>query len=326
MTVIIVTTRTLLNQHFYQQAYSKPLRRDSMPIFRIRCYFGMECRGLGGRMSVALTREVKSALNKVSQAFDALGDFALFSFSSLSTIIKKPTVGTMIPICFRVGVQSVPVVSITGMFIGMVMAIQVYSQFQSLGLATQLGQIINVSVIKELGPVLAATMLAGRIGSSMSAELATMKVTEQVDALICLGINPLHYLVLPRVLACVLLIPILTILANFMGVFGGSMVCTEIFKVDPYHYWQNSRGHIQIWDLAIGLIKPIFFGAAIALISCHRGMNSRAGAEGVGKAATSAFVWSFMSILVLDFFLSLFFNNLHQFLWPDNSIKSFGPK
>jgi len=222
-----------------------------------------------------------------------LGDFALFSFSSLSTIIKKPTVGTMIPICFRVGVQSVPVVSITGMFIGMVMAIQVYSQFQSLGLATQLGQIINVSVIKELGPVLAATMLAGRIGSSMSAELATMKVTEQVDALICLGINPLHYLVLPRVLACVLLIPILTILANFMGVFGGSMVCTEIFKVDPYHYWQNSRGHIQIWDLAIGLIKPIFFGAAIALISCHRGMNSRAGAEGVGKAATSAFVWSF---------------------------------
>lgn len=286
----------------------------------------MECRGLGGRMSVALTREVKSALNKVSQAFDALGDFALFSFRSLSTIIKKPTVGTMIPICFRVGVQSVPVVSITGMFIGMVMAIQVYSQFQSLGLATQLGQIINVSVIKELGPVLAATMLAGRIGSSMSAELATMKVTEQVDALICLGINPLHYLVLPRVLACVLLIPILTILANFMGVFGGSMVCTEIFKVDPYHYWQNSRGHIQIWDLAIGLIKPIFFGAAIALISCHRGMNSRAGAEGVGKAATSAFVWSFMSILVLDFFLSLFFNNLHQFLWPDNSIKSFGPK
>jgi phospholipid/cholesterol/gamma-HCH transport system permease protein len=153
-----------------------------------------------------------------------------------------------------------------------------------------------------------------------------MRVTEQVDALICLGVNPLHYLVLPRVLACVLLIPILTVLANFMGVFGGSMVCTEIFKVDPYHYWQNSRGHIQIWDLSVGLIKPIFFGAAIALISCHRGMNSRAGAEGVGKAATSAFVWSFMSILVLDFFLALFFNNLHQAIWPDNSIKTFGPK
>lgn len=281
---------------------------------------------LGGRMSEALRKELRSALNKVSQAFDGLGDFTTFSALSLATIFKKPSTGTMIPICFRVGVQSVPVVAITGMFIGMVMAIQVFSQFQSLGMATQIGQIINVSVIKELGPVLAATMLAGRIGSSMAAELATMRVTEQVDALICLGVNPLHYLVLPRVLACVLLIPILTVLANFMGVFGGSMVCTEIFKVDPYHYWQNSRGHIQIWDLSVGLVKPIFFGAAIALISCHRGMNSRAGAEGVGKAATSAFVWSFMSILVLDFFLALFFNNLHQAIWPDNSIKTFGPK
>ncbi len=112
-------------------------------------------------MSEALRKEFKSALNKVSQAFDALGDFTTFSALSLATIIKKPSAGTMIPICFRVGVQSVPVVAITGMFIGMVMAIQVYSQFQALGMATQIGQIINVSVIKELGPVLAATMLAG---------------------------------------------------------------------------------------------------------------------------------------------------------------------
>ncbi len=276
--------------------------------------------------SEAAYQELKSSLNKVLKAFDALGDFSNFCIQSLATVVRKPTIGTMIPLCYRVGVQSVPVVAVTGMFIGMVMAIQVYSQFQSLGLATQLGQIINVSVVKELGPVLAATMLAGRIGGSMAAELATMRVTEQIDALICLGVNPLHYLVLPRVLACVLLIPILTILANFMGVFGGSMVCTEIFKIDPYHYWQNSRGHIQIWDLSVGLIKPIFFGAAISLISCHRGMNSRAGAEGVGKAATSAFVWSFMSILVLDFFLALFFNNLHQVIWPDNFIKTFGPK
>lgn len=276
--------------------------------------------------SEAAYQELKSSFNKVLKAFDALGDFTTFSLQSIATVVRKPMMGTMIPLCYRVGVQSVPVVAVTGMFIGMVMAIQVYSQFQSLGLATQLGQIINVSVVKELGPVLAATMLAGRIGGSMAAELATMRVTEQIDALICLGINPLHYLVLPRVLACVLLIPILTILANFMGVFGGSMVCTEIFNVDPYHYWQNSRGHIQIWDLSVGLVKPVFFGAAIALISCHRGMNSRAGAEGVGKAATSAFVWSFMSILVIDFFLALFFNNLHQVIWPDNSVKTFGPK
>src|SRR5207248_7661632 len=186
-------------------------------------------------------------------------------------------------------------------------------------LDTQLGSIINLSIVRELGPVLAARMLAGRVGSAMSAELATMRVTEQIDALACLGVNPVHYLVVPRFLACVLLIPLLTIMANFMGVMGAALVCTKIYHVEAYHYWRHAQSYVGMWDLTTGLIKPTFFGAAIALISCHRGFNSRAGAEGVGRAATEAFVLSFIAILVFDFFLAVFLNDLSNRLWPETN-------
>jgi phospholipid/cholesterol/gamma-HCH transport system permease protein len=222
----------------------------------------------------------------------------------------------LLPVGYSVGVLSVPVVAVTGLFIGMVLAVQAYGQFAALGLATRLGGIINVSVVRELGPVLAATMLAGRVGSAMAAELATMRVTEQIDALACLGVNPVHYLAAPRFLACVLLIPALTVLANFMGVMGGALICLQIYHVEGHYYWENTREYLGLWDVVTGLIKPIFFGAAIAVISCHRGFHSEAGAEGVGRAATRAFVASFIAILALDFFLALFLNNLYTYLWP----------
>src|SRR5262245_18565917 len=165
-------------------------------------------------------------------------------------------------------------------------------------------------MVKELGPVLVATMLAGRVGSAMAAELATMRITEQVDALACLGANPLHHLVVPRFLASMLLIPLLTVLANLAGVLGGAFISVSVFNIDPHHYWLHSRGSVNGWDVISGLIKPIFFGGVIALVSCHRGLESRPGAQGVGRAATEAFVASFVVILVLDFFLSLVFTQL----------------
>jgi phospholipid/cholesterol/gamma-HCH transport system permease protein len=250
-------------------------------------------------------------------AICALGDLALFSGQVLGWLVRRrPSPGTLEPSFYSVGVRSVPVVAVTGTFIGMVLAVQSYSEFHMFGLDTQLGSIINVSIIRELGPVLAATMLAGRVGSAMAAELATMRITEQIDALACLGVNPLHYLVVPRFLACVLLIPLLTILANFMGVMGGALICTKVYGIDAHHYWTHAQGFIGLWDLTVGLIKPMFFSAAIALISCHRGFRSEAGAEGVGKAATEAFVISFITILALDFFLAMFLNNLYERIWP----------
>jgi phospholipid/cholesterol/gamma-HCH transport system permease protein len=252
----------------------------------------------------------------------AVGDLALFSGRTFAWMVRRRLRrDTVLPILHAVGVRSVPVVAITGTFIGMVLAVQSYSQFHQLGLDTQLGGIINLSIVRELGPVLAATMLAGRVGSAMAAELATMRVTEQIDALSCLGVNPLHYLVVPRFLACVLLIPLLTIMANFMGVMGSALICTKVYHVEAYHYWRHAQGLVGLWDLITGLIKPMFFGAAIALISCHRGFNSRAGAEGVGQAATEAFVASFIAILGLDLILAMFLNNLYERLWPSAGVK-----
>jgi phospholipid/cholesterol/gamma-HCH transport system permease protein len=207
----------------------------------------------------------------------------------------------------------VPVVSITGMFIGMVMAVQMYHQFHKMGLATRLGAVINVTILRELGPVLAATMLAGRVGCAMAAELATMRITEQVDALACLGAPPIHYLVVPRFLACTLLIPLLTIMADFMGIMGGAFLSTRFYGVESHFYWEHVQGYVTVWDVATGIIKAVFFGAAIALISCHRGLNSEPGAEGVGRAATETFVTSFVTILVMDFFLAILLINVHEY-------------
>ncbi len=152
---------------------------------------------------------------------DGIGEVAVFALQVLLGVVRGAGRNTLVPIFYAIGYRSVPVVAVTGLFIGMVLAEQAYAQFASLGLATRLGSIVNISVVRELGPVLAATMLAGRVGSAMAAELATMRITEQIDALACLGVNPIHYLCVPRFLACVLLIPLLTILANFMGVLGG---------------------------------------------------------------------------------------------------------
>jgi phospholipid/cholesterol/gamma-HCH transport system permease protein len=252
-----------------------------------------------------------------SNAVSAFGDWGIFSGRTIAWLFRRrPSPGTIVPSFYSVGVRSVPVVAITGTFIGMVLSVQSYSQFSQFGLASRMGAIINVSIVRELGPVLAATMLAGRVGSAIAAELATMRVTEQIDALTCLGVNPIHYLVVPRFLACVLLIPLLTIFANFMGVMGGALICTRVYGIEAHHYWMHTQGFVGMWDILTGLIKPMFFGAAIALISCHRGFNSQAGAEGVGRAATESFVISFVAILVIDFFLAMFLNDLHARIWP----------
>jgi phospholipid/cholesterol/gamma-HCH transport system permease protein len=163
-------------------------------------------------------------------------------------------------------------------------------------------------------------MLAGRVGSAMAAELATMRVTEQVDALSVLGAHPLHYLVVPRLLACALLIPLLTVMADFMGVMGGAVICTRVYDIEAHFYWQHSENFVRAADVLMGLIKAFFFGIAIALISCHRGLNSRAaGAEGVGQCATEAFVASFVVILALDFFLALLLIHLYDYYFIGGS-------
>lgn len=181
---------------------------------------------------------------------------------------------------------------------------------------TKLGAVINYSLVRELGPVLAATMLAGRVGSAMAAVLGTMRVTEQIDALVAMGANPIHYLVVPRFLACVLLIPALTVMADFMGIVGGYFFSVNILGIDHGQYLRNSRDFVGGFDLFCGIFKSIFFGGTIAIVSCYRGFNCQPGAEGVGRAATAAFVLSFVLILILDLVLNIMLESVSTIFWP----------
>jgi phospholipid/cholesterol/gamma-HCH transport system permease protein len=173
-----------------------------------------------------------------------------------------------------------------------------------------------MSLVRELGPVLAATMLAGRVGSAMAAELGTMRVTEQIDALASMGANPLQYLVVPRFLGCLLLIPALTIMADFMGVVGALFYAVQLLGIDYHAYVENSQHFVGNFDLFAGVFKSLFFGAAIAIIACYRGFHCDPGAEGVGRAATTAFVYSFVMILLLDLLLGIALDGIYFAIYP----------
>lgn len=251
-----------------------------------------------------------------------IGDVAIFSLKTLGWIFaRRQRRDVLLPAFYQIGVLSLPVVALTGLFIGMVLAVQSYAQFKALGLETRLGSVINLSLVRELGPVLAATMLAGRVGSAMAAELGTMRVTEQIDALESMGANPIYYLVVPRFLGCLVLIPSLTVMADFMGVLGGYLYSNVLLGIDYHHYWNNSREYVDAFDFLMGIFKSFFFGAAIALVSCHHGFHCDHGAEGVGRSATNAFVHSFVMILVLDLFLGIWLNNVHDFFRPEGPRK-----
>ncbi len=241
-----------------------------------------------------------------------VGDVSMFTWRMCVWMFTRlPRPGTLLINFYQIGVLSLPVVALTGTFIGMVLAVQSYYQFQLLGLESRLGVVINQSLVRELGPVLAATMLAGRVGGAMAAVLGTMRVTEQIDALTTMGADPIHYLVVPRFLACILLIPALTVMADFMGIVGGYFYSVIVLGIDHAAYLNHSRDGVTGFDLFSGVFKSVFFGAIIAIISCYRGFHCEPGAEGVGKAATAAFVHSFVLILAVDLMLNILLDSLY---------------
>lgn len=241
-------------------------------------------------------------------AVDDFGDFCVFAWMTLTwtarSILSRRMWRLLIPQLYEVGYRSLPVILITGAFVGMVLAVQAIEQFRAIGLEDRLGAVVNISVVRELGPVLAGIMLAGRVGGALTAELGTMHVTEQIDALRCMGVDPIRYLAVPRFLACFLLTPILTLYANMTGSFGGWFIAVVQRGVDGGPYWEFTEQVVGNYDLFSGILKAFFFGAALGLISCYKGFFCRAGAEGVGRACTEAFVASFIAILALDYFLA----------------------
>ena len=249
---------------------------------------------------------------------EGFGEFSRFighTFRSIGLVFTRRRWQTLAPQVFSIGVQSVPVLLVTGLFVGMVLAVQTVEQFQAIGMGERMGTIVNLSVLRELGPVLAGIMLAGRVGGALTAELGTMRVTEQIDAVRAMGASPIRFLVCPRFLACLVLIPFLTIYCDAMGVLGGWFISVIIYGANSVSYWQYSARFVGNWDIAIGLIKSVFFGGAISLIACYKGFHCRPGAAGVGRATTESFVASFIAILVLDFFLAMLLQAIGLRIW-----------
>jgi phospholipid/cholesterol/gamma-HCH transport system permease protein len=253
-----------------------------------------------------------------------MGRFARFIWQSMVTSLRScgstHTYSLIWAQMYFIGVRSVPVVMITGAFVGMTLSIQTYGQLAGMGLEEYLGSLINIAVVKELGPVLTAVMLAGRIGGALTAELGTMNVTEQIDAIRSMGTDPVKYLVAPRILACLMLTPVLIIFADLLGILGGYLVSVVHLGINSRAYWLHSANAVEKWDVFIGIIKGLFFGIAIAAISCYKGFTCKEGAQGVGKACTEAFVASFISILVLDFALVVIFKAIYDTFWPLRSM------
>lgn len=225
----------------------------------------------------------------------------------------------LMPQLFFVGTTSIPVLALTGGFIGMTLAFEGYPQFRAIGQEGRLGGVINISVVKQLGPVLAGVMLAGRVGCSLAAALGSMRVTEQLDAMRAMASDPVRVLVVPRVVACVVMIPVLTVVSNLCGVLGGLLITIYFYGADREQYFYYSQMFVNWYEITQGLVKSLFFGAAMGVIACYKGFTCRPGAEGVGRATTEAFVASFLAIILLGLVMAKVGNDIGQIIYSGNT-------
>lgn len=236
---------------------------------------------------------------------EQIGRMLLLLGSVLKNIVKPPfDVKNIIRQMLEVGVNSLPVVMIMAVFTGMVLALQTYTGFKRFGAEGLVSSVVALSITRELGPVLSAIIITGRAGAAMAAELGTMRVTEQIDALETLATNPVKYLIVPRFLSGSIMLPALVVITDIIGIVGGYFVTVILLGMSSKTYLRTTWNYLQIQDIYIGLGKACFFGAAFTLICCYQGFNAKGGAEGVGKATTDAVVISSMTILISDYFLS----------------------
>ena len=240
-------------------------------------------------------------LGRAFRAFlETVGRLTLFTGSTLWHCVRGPWYFRMIGRqMIEIGYYSLPVVALTAIFTGMVLALQSYTGFARFSAESAIPNVVVVSITRELGPVLAGLMVAGRIGAAMAAEIGTMRVTEQIDALVTLSTNPFKYLVVPRILAGVTMLPILVLIADIIGILGGYLVSTTQLGFNQQAYLQNTWDFMEFEDVFSGLVKASVFGFLIALMGCYHGYHSRGGAQGVGTATTNAVVSA--SILILSF-------------------------
>jgi len=250
------------------------------------------------RLLEAIGRALLRVLEELGRFFQMMGQTAAWA-------IRPPyDVPEHFRQMVRVGVDSIPVVFLTTLFTGMVLALQTFHGFARFHAEGFVGSVVALSLTRELAPVLTALMVTGRVGSAMAAELGTMRVTEQIDALTALGTEPVQYLVVPRVASSILMMPLLVILGDAVGMYGGYLVAVQLFGANPISYIDNSFQFLELSDVTSGIIKAAVFGLIFSLVACVRGYYTEGGAEGVGRSTTRAVVAGSLSILFADFFLT----------------------
>ena len=251
----------------------------------------------------------------LTKFFEAIGGFVIRRFEELGTIIllyaetmkqvtHKPRIRHIIAQMSHLGVDSLVIVSSTLLFTGVVFTLQTAHEFIRFGAQSTVGGVITIAIGRELGPVLVGVVCAGRVGAAITAEISTMKVTEQIDALKVMAVSPVNYLIVPRMIACMIVVPILTVFGDVIGVFGGWIVATQYSGISSYMFVNSIQLFATIYDLTGGMIKAIFFGNVIAVLGCYYGLNCPDGAEGVGKATTKTVVTSIIVIFILNAFLT----------------------
>jgi phospholipid/cholesterol/gamma-HCH transport system permease protein len=207
----------------------------------------------------------------------------------------------------HIGVKSISIASVAAVFTGLVLALQTAYGLSRFGAKAYVGIIVSLSIVRELGPVLTALLVGGRVGSGITAELGSMKVTEQIDAMRAMGANPIKKLVVPRVLSAMLVLPLLTVMADILGILGGMVISRYEFQVDYQLYYNTVTRNLTVADIVSGLGKTVVFGFIIAIVGCYSGLETRGGTEGIGKATTTTVVTSAIAIIISDFFLTKFF-------------------
>jgi phospholipid/cholesterol/gamma-HCH transport system permease protein len=250
-----------------------------------------------------------AAIGAVFRGFlAATGRLAIFAGLALATALTPPFyLRAILREMVNIGYFSLPVVGLTAIFTGMVLALQSYTGFSRFAAEGAVSTVVVLSVTRELGPVISGLMVAGRVGAAMAAEIGTMRVTDQIDALTTLSTDPLRYLVLPRLLAGIITLPILVVVADIIGVFGGFLVGVYKLGFNPQAYLNGTWQHLETTDVVSGLVKAAVFGLIIALMGCYQGYHSRGGAQGVGRAATYAVVSGSVLILVVDYLITAAF-------------------
>jgi phospholipid/cholesterol/gamma-HCH transport system permease protein len=251
--------------------------------------------------------ELISPTDLAKDKVQAVQDYVLFCMHAMANLFRKPLYfADMVRQADSIGVGSLPIVVLTGFFTGAVLAVQASNTLERFGSITLVGQLVSLSMVRELGPVLTSLMVAGRNSSGMASELGSMVVTEQIDAMRALGTDPMKKLVTPRVASTVFMLFFLTIISDLLGLTGGLVIAKVLLQLDARQYWYNAWQTLVFQDVFMGLIKPVLFGFIIATVGCFFGMNARGGTQGVGRATTQAVVVASVLILFMDLLITRF--------------------